>query len=201
MKPEELASFNINLRRRAPVQPMPSSLKAENQIRQLTQKVHRNIAVLSTIQASKDQINISHYINILKNEPSMRSIDDIAILKYYLTHSNLTDKFKNDGIDPLNYDKMIIISSTYVNYVHVDKGKILYDYHSNAKFTYVIALGEISLYSPKEIVTQLTGYEYFEKIMEIYKDGNIPLLEKTIGINQPVYKVDYADVKFKSTTI
>ena len=65
MKPEELASFNINLRRRAPVQPMPSSLKAENQIRQLTQKVHRNIAVLSTIQASKDQINISHYINIL----------------------------------------------------------------------------------------------------------------------------------------
>ena len=35
--------------------------------------------------------------------------------------------------------------------------------------------------------------------MEIYKDGNIPLLEKTIGINQPVYKVDYA--KFKSTTI
>ena len=131
----------------------------------------------------------------------MRSIDDIAILKYYLTHSNLTDKFKNDGIDPLNYDKMIIISSTYVNYVHVDKGKMLYDYHSNAKFTYVIALGEISLYSPKEIVTQLTGYEYFEKIMEIYKDGNIPLLEKTIGINQPVYKVNYADVKFKSTTI
>ena len=65
MKPEELASFNINRRRRAPVQPMPSSLKAENQIRQLTQKVHRNIAVLSTIQASKDQINISHYINIL----------------------------------------------------------------------------------------------------------------------------------------
>ena len=66
MKPEELASFNINLRRRAPVQPMPSSLKAENQIRQLIQKVHRNIAVLSTIQASKDQINISHYINILE---------------------------------------------------------------------------------------------------------------------------------------
>ena len=40
----------------------------------------------------------------------MRSIDDIAILKYYLTHSNLTDKLKNDGIDPLNYDKIIIIS-------------------------------------------------------------------------------------------
>ena len=39
---------------------------AESQIRQLTQKVHRNIAVLSTIQASKDQINISHYINILE---------------------------------------------------------------------------------------------------------------------------------------
>lgn len=54
----------------------------------------------------------------------MRSIDDIAILKYYLAHSNLTEKFKNDGIDPLNYDKMIIISSTYVNYVHVDKGKM-----------------------------------------------------------------------------
>ena len=67
MKPEELASFNINLRRRAPVQPMPSSLKAENQIRQLTQKVHRNIAVLSTIQASKDQINISHYIKVLSH--------------------------------------------------------------------------------------------------------------------------------------
>ena len=53
MKPEELA--NLSLRRRSPVQPMPSSLRAENQIRQLTQKVHRNIAVLSTIQASKDR--------------------------------------------------------------------------------------------------------------------------------------------------
>ena len=79
--------------------------------------------MLSTIQASKDQINISHYINILKNEPSMRSIDDIAILKYYLTHSNLTDKFKNDGIDPLNYDKMIIISSTYEIMHMLIKGK------------------------------------------------------------------------------
>ena len=53
----------------------------------------------------------------------MRSIDDIAILKYYLTQSNLTDKFKNDGIDPLNYDKMIIISSTYEIMYMLIKGK------------------------------------------------------------------------------
>ena len=85
---------------------------AESQIRQLTQKVHRNIAFLSTIQANKEQISLSKYISILKSEPSSRSIEDISILKYYLTHSNLTDKFKKDAIDPMNYEKMIIISST-----------------------------------------------------------------------------------------
>ena len=98
---------------------------AESQIRQLTQKVHRNIAFLSTIQANKEQISLSKYISILKSEPSSRSIEDISILKYYLTHSNLTDKFKKDAIDPMNYEKMIIISSTYVGYIHINKGETL----------------------------------------------------------------------------
>ena len=167
---------------------------AESQIRQLTQKVHRNIAFLSTIQANKDQISLSKYISILKSEPSSRSIEDISILKYYLTHSNLTDKFKKDAIDPMNYEKMIIISSTYVGYIHINKGETLYDYSSKGNYTYIIAEGEINLYSPKENIQKLSGYEYFKALYEMYRRGEYPLIKMTIGINQPVYKVRYEDI-------
>ena len=167
---------------------------AESQIRQLTQKVHRNIALISTTQIQQDKINMSNFLSILKTEQSKRSLEEVTVLKYYLQQSNLTDKFKKDGIDPLNYEKMIIISSTYVNHVHICKNEVLFDFASLGLFTYVIAQGEVSVYAPKENIMELTGYEYFEKLVELYRNGYNHLLKMTIGLNQPTYKIEPNDI-------
>ena len=102
MKPEELAT--LSLRRRSPVQPMQSSLKAENQIRQLTQKVHRNIAVLSTIQN-----NINY--NIYQQSPDVFRMP-LNQISPYIANGDLAKRqilsYDNFGMSPhipmTNYD-------------------------------------------------------------------------------------------------
>ena len=175
------------------------SHKKDNQIRQLTQKLNRNLSLLLS-QQRKQQFNVnnnnlSRVITAITTDVTRRSLDDVAVLYWFLSQTSFINKFKEDDVDVLNYDKMFIILATYATYVHVVNNNIIYDFNMNAKYSYVIAQGEVALYTPHKEIKELTGYEYYSVLMDMLDNDNAALVEVTVKDNEKVYNVNVDDIE------
>ena len=179
------------------------SHKKDNQIRQLTQKLNRNLSLLLSQQQQqrKQQFNVnnnnnlSRVITAITTDVTRRSLDDVAVLYWFLSQTSFINKFKEDDVDVLNYDKMFIILATYATYVHVVNNNIIYDFNTNAKYSYVIAQGEVALYTPRKEIKELTGYEYYFMLMDMLDNDNASLVEVTVKDNEKVYNVNIDDIE------
>ena len=175
---------------------LSDSHRTENKIRHFTQKLHRNLSLLnkSTPLINPLSITFSHILNSIKTPLTTRSLTDISILHYFLSKTSLLSKFKDDNIDILNYDKMLIIISTYATYLKVLGNELIYNYNHTAKYCYVILQGEITLYTPYSEIREITGYEYFCILIQMFDNDELSLLEKTIACNKCVYDINYEDI-------
>lgn len=175
---------------------LSDSHRTENKIRYFTQKLHRNLSLLnkSIPLINPFSITFSHILNSIKTPLTTRSLIDISILHYFLSKTSLLSKFKDDNIDILNYDKMLIIISTYATYLKVLDNELIYNYNHTAKYSYVILQGEIALYTPFSEIKEMTGYEYYGILIQMFDNDELSLLEKTIACNKSVYDINYEDI-------
>ena len=149
----------------------------DNKIRNLTQKLKRNIAHIFQVKLTEEKILLSNYISILQADPSKRSIEDIAVIKYYLDKSNITDKMNDDGINSMKFPKMIITIATHAEYQQYPTDTTIYEYLQPAKYIYLIIKGAVSLYEPVPITKALTGIEFYRYIIDLVNNNEIQTLQ------------------------
>ncbi len=169
--------------------------KLENQKNYLSSKVHRNLASMTYIDIDPSNFTNKNYIKILKKDPTKRTLEESSIIKHFIENSNLKNKLKKDGIEQSNFDKMAIIYSTYVKYEHFEKNHIIYRNDDPSEMIYIVLTGRVILSIPEQRNENLTGYEYYCKLIEMENNFDDSLLRKTIGINKPIIKIDYNDFK------
>ena len=167
----------------------------ENQKNYLSTKVHRNLASMTYIDIDPSNFTIKNYIKILKKDPTKRTLEESSIIKHFIENSNLKNKLKKDGIEQSNFEKMAIIYSTYVKYEHFEKNHIIYRNDDPSEMIYIVLTGRVILSTPEQRNENITGYEYYCKLIEMENNLDDSLLRKTIGINKPIIKIDYNDFK------
>lgn len=169
--------------------------KPENLIRSMTQKLHRNILALTNVNftPSNEQPTLDKIINILQTETSKRKIPEIDLLRRFLTENTLIkDKFKKDHISYLNYEKMLIICSTYMNFKRTFSKDMVYEFGASVDNFYLILKGEVRLFLPSTISSEMTGYEYFLKLFSLKND--LPVVMRTVSTNKDIYPIEPKDL-------
>ena len=184
---------SISKKRKGRYSSLDINLESVNQKHYLSAKVHRNLASMIYINLDPSNYTIPNYIKILKKDQIKRTIEESSIIKHFIENSNLKKKLKRDGIDESNFDKMAMIYSTYVKYIHFKKNCIIYKNDDPAEMIYIVLTGRILLSVPEQKNVNLTGYDYFCKLMEMKNNNDESLLKKTIRINKTIIKIDYEE--------
>ena len=162
------------------------NLPSHFQILKMTQKIHRNLKSLDFIHIDKENYSLENYIKILKKPLNVRSAEEIITIKHFLETSELEKKFEEDGIEKFNHEKMFVIFSTFVKFLFLKKNDIVYNKDDYANNIYIILNGEVDLYNMVIKEHELTGYEYFLKMLD-YLETNKKLFDLTKEINKNVF--------------
>ena len=173
----------------------------ELQIKHLTQKLRRNITHIPKLDLKQEHLTINNYINCLQIPPEQRTTEHVGVIHYYLNRTNIIDKFNNDGIDPINHSQMLITTATHAKYAHATTNEMIYDYLTNANFTYVVVSGKVVLHYPTPMKATLTGYEYYTHIIDLLHNNDISSLQALSehnnndgGVSVSEYYFSYSDV-------
>ena len=89
-------------------------------------QINGNFSHISNINISPSNITIDKILYILRKEKEKRTSEEIALIKsYILKKSQLPDKFIQEHINESSYEKIIILSSPFVEYSYINKQKTI----------------------------------------------------------------------------
>ena len=130
----------------------------------------------------------------LMKEPNVRTAKDLEIIKKFLESSDLAYKFKSDNLNQESLDKMLSMCSQKVRYSNLDKRKILFRIGDIGDNFYLIVSGRIGILKPVTRKTQMTGFEYFRYLMNLYQNNEKYLLNLIIEENKLYLEVNPNDI-------
>lgn len=130
----------------------------------------------------------------LMKDPNVRTAKDLEIIKEFLENSDLANKFKSDNLNKESLDKMLAMCSQKVRYSNLDKRKILFRIGDTGDNFYLIVSGKIGILKPVARKTQLTGFEYFRYLMNLYQNNEKYLLNMTIEENKLYLEINPNDI-------
>ena len=170
----------------------------KQQLSLLLNRHQRNIKKLKKISSSIDinSINVEKVIQILQKNTE-KNIAEISALKYYcLNKTNLITKFNEDKLDEASYDLILSLSLPSSSLKIVNANDIVINIGDPCENLYIILKGKAAIFGIKKYHIEVSPYEYFLLLINLKKNNDNYLLEKTVTENNRIYPVDYDDTSF-----
>ena len=141
-----------------------------------------------------ESYNISQVIEKFKIEPENRTIEDLYIIKNYLFQTKLTENFRfefND--DKKMIENLITFCGIEFKYKKFFKNEIIFKIGDSPDNFYMILSGKIDLYKTLPKTIEMTGYEYFNYIMDLKKNNETYRYKLCINKNIEDYPINPED--------
>lgn len=147
-------------------------------------RVNKNPAKFGDYEISDKEIPVLEISKILSKPPEDRSTEEIARLKHFIMSTKIVDRFAKDNIDEVNSEKIITLSCEGVNLLPINKNNtIIYLPGQESGLLYVVVSGEVLLQTSEKYEASLTGYQYYQLLINVKKSGDLDILEKIISEN------------------
>ena len=156
-------------------------------------RVRKNLTNYNEIPFNSGEVTADKVIEALNIPQQERNLFSNALVCNFLSKSGLKDKFEKDGVDKTNFDKMLIITSTYMKYVQKGIDEVIYTQEDDDEYIYIIIQGKVSLYTPVLRIEELNGKEYFNVLTDIVDKKDYTLLELITQneANQKVFDISF----------
>ena len=155
-----------------------------------------NVSKIAYINISPSNITIEKVLYILRKNISKRTTDEIALIKSYILNiSRLPNKFIQEHIHESSYEKIIILSSPFVEYKYLkEKKTIIYNGNDEAHYLYIVLRGSVMIQNIVKINKMMNGYEYYLLLINLKNQKEYYLLEKTIIENYTIFPFNKEDI-------
>ena len=160
--------------------------KKKNEIQIKTEEISNENII------NKD-INDLNVIKIFEKSPEKRTYNELLILKNYLLTTELSSYLQKLKMNNESYEKILIVCSTEMKGIKINKNKVVYKTGELSKFLYIIISGKIEKLKPIKIEKEMTGYEYFSHLMQLKKNNEIGLYNMTIKENNKFFFISRDD--------
>jgi len=165
------------------------SLKREN-------PEYNNVSKIAYTNISPSNITIEKVLFILRKNQTKRTSDEIALIKSYILNvSRLPNKFIQEHINESSYEKIIILSSPFVEHKYIkEKKTIIYKGNDEAHYLYIVLRGSVMIQNIFKINKMMNGYEYYLLLINLKNQKEYYLLEKTIIENYLIFPFNKEDI-------
>ena len=165
------------------------SLKREN-------PEYNNVSKIAYTNISPSNITIEKVLFILRKNQTKRTSDEIALIKSYILNvSRLPNKFIQEHINESSYEKIIILSSPFVEHKYIkEKKTIIYKGNDEAHYLYIVLRGSVMIQNIFKINKMMNGYEYYLLLINLKNQKEYYLLEKTIIENYSIFPFNKEDI-------
>ena len=140
------------------------------------------------------KLNFIEVIQKLKIPPEKRKIRDILRIKRYIEQSNLGKNLIDEFSDITIIDKLINFCSIEMRYEKYEKGNAIYKVGEHPNSFYSIIFGKVNILKPIEKHELLTGFQYFNYLMNLRKKKEQYIFNLCIKNNTVNYFIEQNDV-------
>lgn len=121
-----------------------------------------------------EKYDISQVIKKFKIDPEQRTIEDLYIIKNYLSQTKLAKSYQNEFYnDPKMIDTLITFCGLEFRYKRFNDKDIIFKIGDPSDNFYMILKGKVDLYKTLSKVEELTGHEYFKYLISLKKQNEL----------------------------
>ena len=165
----------------------------ENEIVQNKLNLQNKKIMMLELERDK-KLNFIEVIQKLKIPPEKRKIRDILRIKRYIEQSNLGKNLIEEFSDITIIDKLINFCSIEMRYEKYEKGNTIYKVGEHPNSFYSIIFGKVNILKPIEKHELLTGFQYFNYLMNLRKKKEQYIFNLCIKNNTVNYFIEQNDV-------
>ena len=123
-----------------------------------------------------------------------RTFDDIYIIKKFIKKTKLESLFYNEiNIKSKLYQKVLVFISLLMKFKFLPKNEIIFRIGDQPDFLYLIIDGKVDILKPMIENAELTGNEYFLKLMNYKKTQEKYIYNQTLQENNINYEIKKKD--------
>ena len=163
----------------------------------ITNKLNLQLKKLEMLEFERDKkLNYIEVIQKLRKPPEQRTIRDILRIKTYVENSNFGKNFHDEFLDINIYEKLINFCCLEMRYQKFEKDDIIYKIGENPHSFYSIIFGTVNISKPIQKHEFLTGFQYFNYLMNMRKKKEIYIFNQCLKYNTSNYYIDpiHADI-------
>ena len=131
----------------------------------------------------------------LKIPPEKRTVRDILKIKVYMDQSKIALNFKEEFTDKNTAEKLIYFCCIEMKYKHFKKGTEIMKIGDSPDYFYSIILGKVNILKPQPKIAVLTGFQYFEYLMNIRKEKDSYVFNLCIKNNIKNFCIEANDIE------
>ena len=141
-----------------------------------------------------ENYDISQVIQKFKIDPEQRTVEDLYILKNYLSQTKLAKSFQNEFYnDPKMIETLITFSGLEFRYKKFNDKDIIFKIGDASDNFYMILTGKVDLYKTLSKVEELTGHEYFKYIINLKKNKELYRYKLCLHNNAKEFRIHSED--------
>ena len=150
---------------------------------------------LEVMEFERDKkFNFLEVVQRLKVPPEKRTIRDILRIKTYITQSKLGITFIEEFTDTNIVEKLINFCSIEMLYQRFKKGEVIFRIGEPPDSFYSIIFGKVNILKPKPKIENMTGFQYFNYLMDLKKNKEFYIFNECIKNNKKNFAISLNDV-------
>ena len=166
--------------------------KEEEKIDKLLDLQKKKLEVMEFERDKK--FNFLEVVQRLKVPPEKRTIRDILRIKTYITQSKLGITFIEEFTDTNIVEKLINFCSIEMLYQRFKKGEVIFRIGEPPDSFYSIIFGKVNILKPKPKIENMTGFQYFNYLMDLKKNKEFYIFNECIKNNKKNFAISLNDV-------
>ena len=141
-----------------------------------------------------ENYDISKVIQKFKIDPEQRTVEDLYILKNYLSQTKLAKNFQNEFYnDPKMIETLITFCGLEFRYNKFNDKDTIFKIGDVSDNFYMILKGKVDLYKTLKKVEELTGHEYFKYLINLKKSNELYRYKLCIHNNLKEFRIHPED--------
>ena len=141
------------------------------------------------LEKPKRDILNTELISILHKNFSERSSLDLILIEEFLCTTKLYKKFIYYGYTKEALDLIFLKCSSKMKHKFVSKDEVLFKINAVPDNFYIIISGKMSILKPMDVEKEMSGFEYYKYIRNLYINKEYYLLEITLDKNKDLYPI------------
>lgn len=131
--------------------------------------------------------NIAKIFEVIQNVqilPKKRSLNNLLMIVKYLISTSIGKYFHEEFENKAIYEKLITFCGTEMKYKLFKKGEIIFKIGDLPDYFYIILYGKVDILKPISKKVNLSGYDFFCRLMNLKKQKEDYLINLTIKENR-----------------